>query len=215
MHKRMKSAQECLMKSVEHQLLNIEQVDAKELGEVIDMIKDLEEAIYYETITKAMEKGAADEEERHKYSMMYSGRENPEYMGGNDRRGQYGGMYPAMYDDGMYGGGPRMYGGDNGNQHSGSTGNNSNGNETRQYGDKEYPYMRDDREGKSPMSRRMYMESKEKHHDKATQMRELENYMQELTQDVVEMVEGASQEEKQYLSKRVAALANKLAQLND
>jgi hypothetical protein len=120
-----------------------------------------------------------------------------------------------MYDDGMYGGGPRMYGGDNGNQHSSSTGNNSNGNGTRQYGDKEYPYMRDDREGKSPMSRRMYMESKEKHHDKATQMRELENYMQELTQDVVEMVEGASQEEKQYLSKRVAALANKLAQLND
>jgi hypothetical protein len=29
------------------------------------------------------------------------------------------------------------------------------------------------------------------------------------------MVEGASHEEKQYLSKRVAALANKLAQLND
>ena len=46
-------------------------------------------------------------------------------------------------------------------------------------------------------------------------MRELENYMQELTQDIVEMIEGASQEEKQYLSKRVAALANKLAQVND
>jgi hypothetical protein len=29
------------------------------------------------------------------------------------------------------------------------------------------------------------------------------------------MVEGSTQEEKQYLSKRVAALANKLAQLND
>ena len=61
----------------------------------------------------------------------------------------------------------------------------------------------------------MYMESKESHQDKATQMRELEKYMQELTQDVIEMVEGASQEEKQYLSKRVSALANKLAQLND
>ena len=222
MHKRMKEAQECLMKSVEHQLLNIEQVDTEELGEVIDMIKDLEEAIYYETITKAMEKGA--EEERHQYSMMYggrNGRENPEYTGGNDRRGQYGNMYPMMYDGGMYGGqnGTQMYGGQGGNQHSGSSGNNnssSNGQGgSRQYGDKEYTYMRDDREGKSPMSRRMYMESKEKHHDKATQMRELENYMQELTQDVVEMVEGASQEEKQYLSKRVAALANKLAQLND
>jgi hypothetical protein len=59
------------------------------------------------------------------------------------------------------------------------------------------------------------MEAKETHADKNAQMRELENYMQELTQDVVEMVEGASQEEKQYLSKRVAALANKLAQIND
>ena len=59
------------------------------------------------------------------------------------------------------------------------------------------------------------MEHKEKHSDKQVQMKELENYMQELTQDVVEMVEGASQEERQYLSKRVAALANKLAQIND
>ena len=61
----------------------------------------------------------------------------------------------------------------------------------------------------------MYMEAKEAHQDKATQMRELEKYMQELTSDIVEMVEGASPEEKQYLSKRVSALANKLAQLND
>ena len=34
---------------------HLEQVDAKELGEVIDMVKDIEEAIYYCTITKAME----------------------------------------------------------------------------------------------------------------------------------------------------------------
>jgi hypothetical protein len=59
------------------------------------------------------------------------------------------------------------------------------------------------------------MESKELHQDKATQMRELEKYMQELTQDIIEMIEGASPEEKQYLNKRVSALANKLAQLND
>jgi uncharacterized protein YPO0396 len=73
----------------------------------------------------------------------------------------------------------------------------------------------DVREGRSPRSRKMYMETKEQHHDKAAQMKELENYMQELTTDIVEMVEGSTQEEKQYLSKRVAALANKLAQLND
>jgi hypothetical protein len=46
-------------------------------------------------------------------------------------------------------------------------------------------------------------------------MKELENYMQELTTDMVEMVEGSTQEEKQYLSKRIAALANKIQQLND
>ena len=33
---------------------NLQQVDAKELGEVIDMVKDIEEAIYYCTITEAM-----------------------------------------------------------------------------------------------------------------------------------------------------------------
>jgi len=77
------------------------------------------------------------------------------------------------------------------------------------------PEMRDAKEGRSHKSRKMYMESKEKHQDKASQMRELERYMQELTQDVVEMVEDASTEEKQYLSKRVSALANKLSQLND
>jgi hypothetical protein len=30
------------------------EVDTKELGEAIDMIKDLEEAIYYCTVTEAM-----------------------------------------------------------------------------------------------------------------------------------------------------------------
>lgn len=33
---------------------NLEQVDAKEMGEVIDIIKDLEEAQYYCAITSAM-----------------------------------------------------------------------------------------------------------------------------------------------------------------
>ena len=52
------------------------------------------------------------------------------------------------------------------------------------------------------------------HHDKATQLKELEHYMQELTQDMVEMIEGASVEEKQYLEKRISALATKIGQLN-
>jgi hypothetical protein len=34
----------------------LSEVDTKELGEAIDMIKDLEEAIYYCTVTEAMTK---------------------------------------------------------------------------------------------------------------------------------------------------------------
>lgn len=39
---------ECAYEEINH---NLEALDTKELGEVIDMIKDLEMAIYYHTIT--------------------------------------------------------------------------------------------------------------------------------------------------------------------
>ena len=45
---------------------------------------------------------------------------------------------------------------------------------------------------------------------KATEIALKEKYAQELTQDIVEMIEGASPEEKQYLNKRITALANKI-----
>lgn len=43
-----------LIAQIQAQMSNLQQVDAKELGEVIDMVKDIEEAIYYCTITEAM-----------------------------------------------------------------------------------------------------------------------------------------------------------------
>ena len=56
---------EALMNCVEGQIVgHLDQVDAKELGEAVDMIKDLSEAIYYCTITEAMEKGEKEEKER-------------------------------------------------------------------------------------------------------------------------------------------------------
>lgn len=71
---------------------------------------------------------------------------------------------------------------------------------------------RDEREGKSPKNRKMYMEAK-RSKDKATQLRELEKYMQELTSDMIEMIEDSSIEEKQYLEKKIAALASKIGQM--
>ena len=44
---------DCVYEELEH---NWENVDIDELGEVIDMIKDIEKSIYYESIVEAMEK---------------------------------------------------------------------------------------------------------------------------------------------------------------
>ena len=41
-------------------------------------------------------------------------------------------------------------------------------------------------------------------------MMELEKYMQELSKDLTEMIEGSSPEEKQMLHQKIAELANKL-----
>ena len=64
---RLMKIKESLIACVESQISrNLSMVDTKELGEAIDMIKDLEEAIYYHTITKAMhEKGEEELEEPH------------------------------------------------------------------------------------------------------------------------------------------------------
>ena len=53
----MKTMKTQLMSCVQGQMGQLDKTDAKELGEAVDMIKDLAEAIYYCTITEAMEKG--------------------------------------------------------------------------------------------------------------------------------------------------------------
>jgi hypothetical protein len=53
-HERLTNLKQNLLCCVEAQMNNLENVDANELGEAIDMLKDLEEAIYYCTITEAM-----------------------------------------------------------------------------------------------------------------------------------------------------------------
>jgi hypothetical protein len=66
----------------------------------------------------------------------------------------------------------RMYYPENGNE-----GNMSSGNTTRSYMEWNYPMERDRREGRSPMSRKTYMEAKEMHQPKTAQMKELEKYL--------------------------------------
>ena len=65
-------------------------------------------------------------------------------------------------------------------------------------------------ESNSSRSRRNYMEGKVSHNDKIKQMQELENYVRELGQDLTEMIQDASPEEKQLLQQKIQTLATKI-----
>ena len=147
---RLKIMKEQLMSSAQGELGNLKEADAKELGEVIDMIKDLSEAIYYCTVTEAMQE-TSKEKIHHRDMDKTSG---------------------------------RMY-----------------------YGEYRMP---DYNEGRSPIVRKTYMESKMYGGDKHMQMKELEHYMRELSHDLTEMIEDASVEEKQMLQQKLNQLASKI-----
>ena len=65
----LKTMKEQLISCVQGQLGDLSKVNAKELGEAVDMIKDLAEAIYYCTITDSMEK--SDDKEQMKTNINY------------------------------------------------------------------------------------------------------------------------------------------------
>lgn len=152
---RLKWMEEALADTIEMQFCNLDTVCTKELGEAVDMIKDLEKAIYYRTITEAMnaEKAAT----AHSWKMEES------------------------YDRGM--------------------------------DEMKIKEEWDEWLGHSPHGRKRYLEAKEHGKDKATQLRELEKYIQELSSDVTEMIDDASPEEKAYLEKKMIALATKIGQM--
>lgn len=203
----LQAMKESLINCVQSEIYNLNEANAEELGAAVDMIKDLSEAIYYCTITDAMKEN--DEEKKHGkyYTPMYDYNPPMDY---NMR--YFDPDYGMRYYRDMDRNNGRMY--YNGN---GMNSSSSNGNSSRQYHEREYPYpleFRDRREGRSPMSRKMYMEAKEMKHGKEAQMKELENYMQELTEDMTEMIKGASPEEKTMLQKKITTLAAKIDQIN-
>lgn len=164
----LKTMKQNLTSLVQSQMGNLDQVNTHELGEAIDMIKDLSEAIYYCTITEAMEKSSEN----------------------NNMRSSY------YYSESSSG--------------SNSNGMSSGGN-TSYYHEQYWPQsFRDEREGRSPMQRRMYMESKEMKRGRDVEMKELENYLQDLTSDITDMIRDASMEEKQLLQKKIMGIASKI-----
>lgn len=184
---------ETLVGEVEHQLSKgVEQIDAKEMGEVIDMIKDLYEAkekmvkaCYYEQIMEAMEEHDFEDEEdimddgRRGYRGQPRSKSSGRYMSRGDGRrsnrgrrgydepmGDYE-MTPEMYR--MYS--PEYY--RDMDRMDGKlyyTSNSSSGMSSQggsmggsQGGSRGYSEGRDSREGRSGQSRKSYMETKEMH----------------------------------------------------
>ena len=193
-HERLVNLKHSLLMAIEGQMCNLAEADCNELGEAIDMLKDIEEAIYFNTITEAMNgKGKYGGSVELEYEKEHK-KNGHHQMNDSDR------MYYPMYMDGKartYA--PEMSGSMSGQHSEGSLPN--------------YIEPKDYREGRSPMSRRMYMEAKEMNKDKSIQLRELEKYMQELSQDMVDMIEDSSPEEKQYLEKKITALATKIGSM--
>ena len=114
---RLEQIKETLLNTIQsHMNQGLSNIDTKELGEAIDMLKDMEQAMYYCSIVKAMKENKEEE----KYSHM-----RPSYLDGK------------MYYDGNR---PHMDWGRS---------------------DGYYPYpteIRDYRDGKSPVTRRMSIE---------------------------------------------------------
>ena len=84
----LKTMKNQLISLVQNQLTHTETVNTEELGEAIDMIKDLEETIYYCTITKAMEEKDSTSKER----MYYNERGGYKY---DDNSSSYADNYRA------------------------------------------------------------------------------------------------------------------------
>lgn len=172
----LKAMKQQLMTAAQAQMGNLSEVNAKELGEVIDMVKDLEEAIYYCTVVEAMEKNKESEkapqnteEALRYYTPMY-------YV--NPRR--------YYWDEGMRENRYYAEGQDHGRMDSSNTN-----------------YYTDS----YPMARRRYYTDKEKMRPSA---QDLEEYMNELTDDITDIIKQASADEKTKLKNKLTTLANKI-----
>jgi len=215
-----------LEEAVKHELSKgIENVDAKELGEVVDMIKDLYEAkekivkaCYYKGVLEAMEEHDFEDEDEIEDEGRRGYRGQPRDSRGRymSRRGYESRMMPDMdydemermrdydresgkmyYSNGNVGGSSSMGGG----QSSGSMGS--------QGGSREYSESRYDR------AKRSYTETKEMHkggssEDKQITMKEAEKMINVIFDEIDEMLEDAPAELKSMIKTKGMAKMQKI-----
>ena len=205
---RMHDMIECLSECAKHEFSKgVENVDACEMGKVTDMLKDLSEAMYYRTLTKIMEESENDEIMEMLDHYGDGRRFYDHYRYANGRFAPKGhGTYRRGYDEPpYYHMTPEMY---------------------REHDPKYYRDM-DKSDGKmyytEPMkamsryenAKRGYEESKQMHRDntpddKQAKMKDLENYMKELSEDVAKLIADATPEEKSVVKNKMQVLIQKI-----
>lgn len=211
MHKMMEKLTECACAECEK---GMECVDTGEMGAVVDMIKDLADAEYHATITKAMnEADEADIMERlldygddRRYYDPYryaDGRFAPKGRG--KRRGYSEPPYyhrlpeedwnPEYMRDMDKDKMKRMY------TDTGMMGN--------------IPAARDEREGKAGRSRLAYMETKNMHpgnadEDRKERSKARRDYLKDIQSDITEMTSDATPEEKQMWRNEMQMMLQKI-----
>ncbi|MBO7695462.1 MAG: hypothetical protein J6T10_22785 [Methanobrevibacter sp.] len=200
------------------------EVNTKEFGEVVDMIKDLSEAeknkmeaCYYKTLIEAMEDYSEDDYEEYDYDRM--GYPRGGGRGGNRRGGGRGGRrgYNGGSGSGGYGSGGRRNYDDmmedprfmdymqnkmsysNGAYGGGQRGMSSSGG---QGGNSRYGYSYD----RYMQNRSNY--SKSDPEDKQERIKMMEEYTQDLVSSVSDVLKDVSPEEKNMLRGKLTKLVN-------
>lgn len=209
----------------------IEKIDTEEMSKVAEIIKELAEAEYYASVTKAMEEHDFEDEEEieDEGRKGYRGRRRDSrgrFMSNRGRRGYESPM--MMYDEEWdemermrdmdrpmgrmsYSGSGSSMGGSQGQSSSGMIGGSMSSQGGSQGGSRGYSESgRDRREGRSGQSRRGYMEAKEKGADKQQKMKELEDYMKSMAEDLTEAIEGATPEERAMAKNKLSVLVQKM-----
>lgn len=213
---RMHKMQECLTeKAVNEFEKGIENVDTSEMGEVVDMIKDLAEAEYRSIISKAMKKADEEEEEYNKellralkdeYGEEGGRRYYDEYRYANGRfapkgrgirRGYTEPPYyhmPVNYNDMEY---MRDMDKDRGKMY---------------YSEPIAPHVS---ESNYDRAKRHYTETKEMHknntpEDKEHKMKALDGYIKELGGDITQLIGDMTAEERNLMRTKLSTLVSKL-----
>ena len=205
--KRIHEMIEKLTKCVEMEFeKGIENIDTKEMSEVIDILKDLNEAEYYAKISKAMDESEYGED--YDYRGAYDEHERKGYRGRmRDSKGRY--MKRSytpntmMHDDEW-------------------EDMQRNRDMDRNLGKMYYTEPMEMNNGQShsesryDRAKRGYEETKSMHKDnsaesKQMKMKSLEDYTKELVSDITDMVQDMSAEEKNLLRTKLQTLAQKVS----